>query len=350
MLDGLSGDLNEEQREYLGIILRNVEQLKSMIQELLEVTRVQTGKLTIEPLRTDLLGVINETYASLKEIALSHSVKLQVDTDSELPNVYADSERVRQVLSNLIDNAVKYMDGDGAVTVTARVHGEDPHFVLVGVEDTGPGIEPEERERIFEQLYQGGDNMDIGRKGLGLGLYICRELVSRQGGKIWVESVPGKGSTFCFTLPVFSFKDIVKPVLMPNSSIADNLTLFSVVLKPPDGRELAKSEKTAVTRLRASVEDALNPESDLLIPKIGSESDSSTMFVLSNAGLDEIAGLSRQIRMQIDAAGELKERGYEYDLTISEVKIPVSGDSTTADEGLEQIAQSIQQLLEEASG
>jgi PAS domain S-box-containing protein len=350
ILDGLSGDVTNEQREYLEIILRNVEQLKSMIQELLEVTRVQTGKLLIEPLRVSLRSVIEETHASLKEIALSQNVELLVQMQSDLPDVYADPERIGQVLRNLVENGIKYMDGEGKVIIRAAIQDDDSGSVRVSVEDTGPGIEPEETERIFEQLYQGGDNMDIGRKGLGLGLYICRELVSRQGGRIWVESTPGKGSVFHFTVPVYSLRSLIEPAVAAEGSIPDRLTLFSITLRPPDGRELAKSEMNALNKLRASIESELDEDSDLLLPRLSSESTVSRLFILSKAEMDEIAGLTRQIRLQIDAAGELKERGYEYDLTLSEVGVPAGEDSQSAENTLDKIADNIQQLLENASG
>ena len=349
LLDGLSGTVSDEQREYLLIILRNVEQLKFMIQELLEVTRAQTGKLVIEPLRISLDGVIQDTCLALKEIALSQDVELRVEPGDDLPDAYADPDRVRQIVTNLVDNGIKYMGGEGIVTVRAGVFEEDPNLLVISVEDDGPGIEPEETERIFEQLYQTRESMDIGRKGLGLGLYICKELVSRQGGTIWVESKLGKGSTFYFTVPVFSLKDIVYPIVAVDDSLSDSVSLLSLSFLPPEKHELTNSDKTALQRVRASIKGTLNADSDMLLPKLSDESDFTRLMILSNADRDEVAGLARRVRLEVDASGDLKERGFEYELSISQMKTIASEDTRTVWEGVEEIADNIEQQLETPS-
>jgi signal transduction histidine kinase len=123
----------------------------------------------------------------------------------DLPPVAADPARVRQVLTNLTDNAQKFTDAGGSITVRARTFEANPQFICVSVTDTGRGIDPADHQRIFSRLAQvdqpTGDDSSSGRKGLGLGLFICREIVRRHGGDIGVESEVGAGSTFYFTLP-----------------------------------------------------------------------------------------------------------------------------------------------------
>jgi signal transduction histidine kinase len=122
-----------------------------------------------------------------------------------------------------MDNAIKFTPRGGRVTVQARLFADDPNFVCVAVSDTGCGINAQHQQRIFERLFQ-ASNPGGARIGLGLGLYISKDLVSRQGGRIWVESHPGRGSTFFFTLPVFSLARQIRPLLtrrnLPESSIA----------------------------------------------------------------------------------------------------------------------------------
>ncbi|MDP9253436.1 MAG: PAS domain S-box protein, partial [Verrucomicrobiota bacterium] len=201
VLDGLAGELTAEQREYLGIALRNVRQLRSMIGDLLDAARAQEAKLIIEPRTVGVTELIEETLSALRPIAKAKRVVLSADVSQDVPSVYADPNRVRQILSNLIDNGIKFTPEHGAVTVTAQVLNDNSEFVRVAVTDTGCGISPDQAQNVFERLYQVPGPAATSRKGLGLGLYICKELVSQHGGRIWVENRRGRGSTFLFTLP-----------------------------------------------------------------------------------------------------------------------------------------------------
>jgi PAS domain S-box-containing protein len=204
ILGGLAGELNKEQREYQQIVLKNIRQLQSMIDDLLEVTRLETGKLTVEPERVSVMIAVTDTFNTLKGSARAKGVTLSHDIAPNLPSVHADPTRLRQILIILLDNAIKFTPEGGSVTVKAFVHQQDTRLLLLEVSDTGCGINPEITENIFERLYQVSERADSSRRGLGLGLYICKELVMRQGGTIWAKRRPQKGSTFSFTLPIFS--------------------------------------------------------------------------------------------------------------------------------------------------
>jgi PAS domain S-box-containing protein len=203
LLGGIAGDLNNAQREYQQIVLKNINQLQAMIGDLLEVTQLETGKFSLALEAVSLTDAVNDAFATLQVTARTKGVTLSGDVPPDLPPVHADQTRLRQILTILVDNAVKFTPQGGAVTIRGRWLAEDPRFLRVDVRDTGCGIGEEARERIFERLYQVAEPAQAGRKGLGLGLYICKELVTRQGGGIWVTSQPGRGSTFSFTLPVF---------------------------------------------------------------------------------------------------------------------------------------------------
>ena len=124
------------------------------------------------------------------------------------------------MLANLLDNAIKFTPADGSVMVKAYLTENDPDFVHVSVADTGRGISPEAKALIFERLYQDPNSVDDSRKGLGLGLYIAKELVRLHGGKIWVESQLSHGSTFTFTLPLFSLAKFLAPVITQHGPLA----------------------------------------------------------------------------------------------------------------------------------
>lgn len=199
--DGLGGPLTPDQARYLDIALRNVNELRLMIDGLLEATRSESSRLSIhlEPLQ--LPEVVAGALASLEPSAREKGVTLSVEALPELPLVRADAIRVGQVMSNLVGNGIKFTPRGGEVSIRMGAAPDDPAMVRVSVADTGPGIAAEERERIFEYLYQSRNTLELTRKGFGIGLHICRDLVTRQGGRIWCDSEPGQGSVFHFTLP-----------------------------------------------------------------------------------------------------------------------------------------------------
>lgn len=197
LLEGISGDLSAQQREELQIVLVNIGQLRNMIGDLLEATRAGSGTLRIERQDVNLNALIAETLSTFAPTA--DTITLLNDAPPSLPTVYADPQRISQVLNNLIDNAIEFTPPHGTISINARV--AEP-FVCIEVTDTGRGISPIGKQLVFERMYQERQASETSRAGLGLGLYLCRLLVERQGGRIWVESEQTKGSTFFFTLPI----------------------------------------------------------------------------------------------------------------------------------------------------
>ena len=204
LLAGLAGELNKEQREYQEIVLRNIGQLQSMIDDLLEVTRFETGKLTLKPESVTVATAVTDTFDTLQGTAGVKGVTLSHTLPTDLPSAHTDQIRLRQILIILLDNAIKFTPAGGTVIVHAGVLSRDPRFLFVEVSDSGCGIDVETSERIFERLFQVSERTESSRKGLGLGLYICKELVARQGGEIRVKPHSPQGTTFSFTLPIFA--------------------------------------------------------------------------------------------------------------------------------------------------
>jgi PAS domain S-box-containing protein len=224
LLGGLAGELNKEQRDYQQIVLKNIRQLQAMIDDLLEVTRLETGKLTVEPERVSVMIAVTDTFNTLKGSARAKGVTLSYDLAPNLPSVHADPTRLRQILIILLDNAIKFTPEGGSVAIKAVILPHDTRLLLLEVSDTGVGINPEITEHIFERLYQVSERTEGSRKGLGLGLYICKELVMRQGGTIWAKRRPQTGSTFSFTLPIFS---------LTTSSVKSSPSFLEEAIKSP---------------------------------------------------------------------------------------------------------------------
>ncbi|MGB9871463.1 MAG: GAF domain-containing protein [Anaerolineae bacterium] len=199
LVKGLAGDLTETQRSFLEVIRSNVNRMDTMVQELLDMSRIEAGRLRLEIGQVALREAVEEAVRMIRQEVEAKRQTLEVEIAEPLPPVKADRNRVVQILTNLLSNAYKYTPEEGHIRVT--VH-PDGGFVVCSVSDTGIGISPEEQERLFTKFFRSQHPMVRSVPGTGLGLVITRSLVELQGGQIWVESEPGKGSTFTFTLPV----------------------------------------------------------------------------------------------------------------------------------------------------
>ena len=204
LLMGGTGDLNEQQREFLNIIKTNVDRLGILVNDLLDVSRIEAGKVALSFQPIDLKGLVNDAVTSILHQSEEDQRPVTVDLHmpDDLSSVYGDSERVRQIVTNLVDNAYKYSPEGSNVRVIVEELEDD---VKVSVIDQGIGIFPDEHDKIFERFYRGENHLVMATAGTGLGLPIVKELVEMHNGRIWVSSsgVPGEGSTFTFTLPLY---------------------------------------------------------------------------------------------------------------------------------------------------
>ena len=197
---GHMGELNDEQRLYLGYAQEGVQQLISIVEDILFMTRSDLGQFETKQQGMQLLELVRLVTRSLQPQAVKAGVALILDIARETPLLYVDPQRIKQVLNNLISNAIKYTPPGGSVTITASVH--DEHFQMISVTDTGYGIPVEDRPHIFERFYQSNHSQQSKMGGYGLGLSIARLIVEQHGGTINFDTMVGKGSSFYFTLPI----------------------------------------------------------------------------------------------------------------------------------------------------
>jgi len=210
LLDGAFGNLNPDQNKWVDKINHHALKLHQMISDILDLSKLQSGKAEM---RRDLVEpgkLIEVTVANLQILAKEKKISLSQQLPEKLPSIWGDTGRLEQVLTNLITNAIKFTPAGGSVEISAE---ERDKHLFVAVSDTGPGIAPEHREIIFDrfrQIRSAGDQTST--KGIGLGLAICKEILDQHQGSIWVESEAGKGSRFQFKIPIESAVDR-RPVL-----------------------------------------------------------------------------------------------------------------------------------------
>jgi len=182
----------------LDIVRRNCDHLSSMINDVLDLSQIEAGRLALHRERVRLDDLIERSLPVVRPLIQKKNLSLRVHVAESLPEVYCDLTRVRQVILNLLSNAARYTDA-GEITLCAEQQGQ---FVQVSVQDTGPGIGADDAKHIFEAFYQGSTGQSVQQRGSGLGLSISREFVEMHGGAMTLESTPGQGSTFTFTLPI----------------------------------------------------------------------------------------------------------------------------------------------------
>jgi signal transduction histidine kinase len=191
------GDLNDKQLEYVRDIHASGHNLLSLINDILDLSKIEAGRMELSVAPFDLPEAIDSATMLVRERASRHEIALQVEVDARLNSFAGDERKFKQILLNLLSNAVKFTPAGGTVAVTAQPIDAG---VQVAVCDTGMGIAPHEQEKIFEAFHQTGGDFATRPEGTGLGLTLARRFAEMHGGRLWVESEPGKGSTFTFTL------------------------------------------------------------------------------------------------------------------------------------------------------
>jgi signal transduction histidine kinase len=198
LAERMFGDINDKQAEYLADILESGRHLLSLINDILDLSKIEAGRMELDVTHFDLYAAIENTLILVRERAQRHAIALRHDLDERLGMIRADERKLKQVLLNLLSNALKFTPDGGHIDVRARLH---DGVVEIGVSDTGVGIAPEDQATVFEEFRQVGAAAKK-VEGTGLGLAISRKIIELHGGTIRVDSHLGSGSTFTITLPL----------------------------------------------------------------------------------------------------------------------------------------------------
>jgi PAS domain S-box-containing protein len=209
LIGGVAGELNATHKRFLSTIKINADRMINVINNMIYVSELEGTPFQLDVKPTDVSEQINEAVDAIREQLEVRDLALSLEVADDLPPVSADPTRLRQVLDNLLSNAYKFTYPGGQIKIVAQLHESDEMeadssaatVVLVSVADTGVGIAPEEQEKIFEPFYRAENPLEVEASGVGVGLTIARSVVQAHGGRMWVESEPGQGSVFYFTLP-----------------------------------------------------------------------------------------------------------------------------------------------------
>jgi hypothetical protein len=270
-------------------------------------------------------------------------VAIGTHCEADLPDVVADSTRVRQILNNLIENAFKFTEAGGRIDVRVSRDADDAGAVRVSVEDTGCGIPTAETEEIFGRLHQVSADDAVKRAGLGLGLSICKELVERQQGSIWVESDLGRGSRFHFTLPAWSIADLVRPALVSDGRLREQFGVMRIQIEQA-GPGRSDTDATALQRgVRERLRCMVRKETDVLLPP----SRGDTLMLVSGVDGPGLRTLSERVRGSLGRDDLLRGCTISVDTRVE----PLSTDDleTSESQVLAVAARQIEQLMDDSA-
>ena len=267
--DEIPGKLNPEQREYLSIIEGNIDRLSGMIEDLLDISRIEAEKVVLKRELIDLPSIINDVVAQFKPKADEKQIELKTVSPSSLPPLYIDADRIRQVFTNLIGNAIKFTPRNGKISAEVTDKEEE---IECCVTDTGIGIAPENLEKVFKRFEQFDRPEGSGAKGTGLGLAITEALIQLHGGRIWVESELNKGSQFTFTLPRYNPTKLFQEHVMNNikemAKIGSSATLFNISFSAPrplNGKFLKERMDSVLKDMEGLLRKSLRGKGDVVL-------------------------------------------------------------------------------------
>ncbi len=199
---GMAGDLTTQQEIFVENIAQSINRIIAIVKDLSDISEIEAGRLRLSLRSVDFNALLDEAMGVLREDAEKKRLRYACESWDGLPQAYADPERLKQILTILLHNAIQYTPEEGAVTVKAWLSTDEPDFIRCAVNDTGIGISPENQLQLFTKFFRVVDPSSEDQNGTGLGMTIAKNLVEMHGGRIWLESTPGKGSTFFFTIPI----------------------------------------------------------------------------------------------------------------------------------------------------
>ena len=264
VLDGIAGETTEKQKHFLTTAKNNIDRLSRIINDLLDISKIEAGKIVLNRILLDPKGLVEEIIQNYKGHFEGKKITIESQIDKGTEKIYADRDKLIQVLTNLIGNAAKFTPEDGRVTIAITRHEKEVEF---SVTDTGIGISAENLKKVFGKFEQFGRTAGSGAKGTGLGLAISKGFVELHGGKIWLKSEYGKGTTFAFTIPYLEMDVVYESELKQRlkDSQRKNQPLSVIKVWPTVNGEPSKMQDETMNHLTELLRNALPKTTDLLL-------------------------------------------------------------------------------------
>lgn len=345
---GIAGQINPKQKEYLVLVQNNIDRLTRLIENLLSLSRIESGRFELKREAFDLAAIIKEVLEPFKAQASSRSISLKTAIDENMPKVYIDKDRIIQVLVNLLDNAMKFSRQDGRVTVSVQVLEKPPfasdsqlEFVQVCVADCGVGIPAEDIDRLFAKFQRIPQKLQEAKvKGTGLGLAITKEIVEAHMGKIWVDSESGKGSKFFFTMPAYNEEFFFREYLDREiRKASDNKSSVSLLLF--DLSVVNRLQKTLTQDQVSSIADAIYKivKRDIRRPAdlVREFKNEGRILVVAEADKAGAAALTERVLKDIKAHKAKDANGKKIGLDVRTAALTFPHDGSNARELLDKL-------------
>jgi PAS domain S-box-containing protein len=295
LLQRKTGAINENQEKFLSLAEKNINRLTNILNSLLDLSKIESGRMELNFEEINLKDSIEFIISSFKPQVAGKSIEIKMEIEKDLPSVYADREKIAQILMNLVGNAIKFTPEGGTITVSAKPYNGDGRMVAVSVRDSGIGIPGDQLEKVFEKFFQVEESLRRSIAGTGLGLPITKGLVEAHRGKIWVESEIGKGSTFTFTLPIskgekrdLRFRYVLDKEFQRVQEKHSHLTLFLIEISSGG----AEVKDTLLEKLEEKLKQCLGRKTDIVL-RLGK---GKILAALCEADLEG----ARVIRQRID--------------------------------------------------
>ncbi len=279
--DEMFGPLNEKQAKYINNVLISGKHLLKLINDILDLSKVEAGKVELVCEDFSASDAINEVRTLTGSIAAKKSIVLDVSVDEDLTTIHADEGKFKQILYNLLSNAIKFTPESGSVTVHARCHGD---MAEISVTDTGIGISEENQKKLFQPFMQADTSTSREYGGTGLGLSLVRKFTELHGGTVWIESEPGKGSTFTFTIPIAGRVEAETEATeedMLEEEVAAGAKMPEQLREVPEVAEIMTAEKIATIEMPEIIEPAGGSGDEPLILVVEDDENSSKLLILT---------------------------------------------------------------------
>ncbi|HDQ44517.1 MAG TPA: response regulator [bacterium] len=323
LLDGVAGEIGETQRDVITDIRKNIDRLIRLISDLLDLSKIESGKITLRRGTVDLVHVVQQIRTGIGQQAAQKGIELQISLPDRVSKLFADEDKIIQIFNNLIGNAIRYTETGGTIAIQIR---EEADNMVCTVSDTGAGIAPEHLSKLFTRFGRFGDVKGGGYKGTGLGLVIVKVLVEKHGGHIGVSSEPGKGAAFNFTLKKEPFPSILiiedDPAvlqLVKKFLEGENYTLYEADTGS-SGMDLAKEKTPSLILLDIRLPDINGTE---IIGRLRQDVRTRDIPVVAMSGYEVDTGLLE--RMNQDTAVPFLQKPFDRDLLRRKIRAQWTG-------------------------